>query len=120
MNGFGVGVDLAAERHPEAGRKTAAGTASWYACAFRDDSGGILVRLCPTSPGAPVATFSAAHPLDGSARPEPDLDLRDLELVHANGTQNPRQPLPNPVHAGGAAVPAGTHDSSKPVPAIAR
>ena len=80
-----------------------------------------LMRLRPAPPGASIAASAAPYLLHRAARSEPDLDLRDLELVHAEGAKGAHQPFAEPIHAGRFAIMAAvgrTSDSSSP--AIAR
>ena len=77
------------------------------------------VRLRPPSARAAVPASTARHLLDRPARAEADLHLDDLEIVHAERTQDPGQPLAHPFHVR-RTVPlttVGAYDSTSPVAA---
>jgi len=77
----------------------------------------VPMRSAPASPGASISASAARHLLHRPARTEPDLDLRDLELVHAKAAKHAHQPFAEPVHAGRLAALAAVvnrPDSSRP------
>ncbi len=55
-------------------------------------------ELRAATAGAAIPAPAALHLFDRPARTEPDLDLDDLEVVHAKGAQDAAEPLARPLH----------------------
>ena len=75
------------------------------------------MRLRPAAARATVLAPSTPHLLHRAARPEPDLDLDNLEIVQSQGAQNPGDPFDHPFHASRPAFAAGLPGSHPPAAA---